>query len=104
MYFPRIVLELEQKAEEIVRRIAAVVFAVLLALPAAAQKLGPAGRFTLISPYAPGGASDFLARTLAEALKARLASRCWCRNAPGAGGTVGTLLAAKARPDGYTLL
>ena len=49
------------------RRIAAVVFAVLLALPAAAQEPWPSRPITLISPYPPGGASDFLARTLAEA-------------------------------------
>ena len=58
------------------RRIAAFVFAVLLAvaaLPTArAQDAYPGRPITIISPYAPGGASDFLARTLAEALKARL--------------------------------
>ena len=86
------------------RRIAAVVFAVLLALPAAAQEVWPSRPITLISPYAPGGASDFLARTLAEALKARLGQQVLVQNAPGAGGTVGTLQAAKAKPDGYTLL
>ena len=48
------------------RRIAAVVFAVLLALPAAAQEVWPSRPITLISPYAPGGASDFLARTLTQ--------------------------------------
>ena len=86
------------------RRIAAVVFAVLLALPAMAQEVWPSRPITLISPYAPGGASDFLARTLAEALKARLGQQVLVQNVPGAGGTVGTLQAAKAKPDGYTLL
>ena len=90
------------------RRIAAVVVAVLLALPPMsnvwAQEVWPSRPVTLISPYAPGGASDFLARTLAEALKARLGQQVLVQNAPGAGGTVGTLLAAKAKPDGYTLL
>ena len=90
------------------RRIAVVVFAVLLALPPMsnvwAQEVWPSRPITLISPYAPGGASDFLARTLAEALKARLGQQVLVQNAPGAGGTVGTLLAAKAKPDGYTLL
>ena len=54
------------------RRIAAVVFAALLALPplsnVGAQETWPSRPITLISPCAPGGASDFLARTLAEAL------------------------------------
>ena len=52
------------------RRIAAVVFAVLLALPPMsnvwAQEVWPSRPITLISPYAPGGASDFLARTLTQ--------------------------------------
>ncbi len=74
------------------RRIAALFFAALLALPAAAQEPYPSHAVTLISPYPPGGATDFLARTLAEGLK------------NGAGGTVGALQAAKAKPDGYTLL
>jgi tripartite-type tricarboxylate transporter receptor subunit TctC len=91
-----------------VRRIAAVVFAVLLALPPMSnvwpQEVWPSRPITLISPYAPGGASDFLARTLAEALKTRLGHQVLVHNAPGAGGTVGTLQAAKAKPDGYTLL
>lgn len=90
------------------RRIAAFVFAVLLAMPAlssaGAQEAYPTRPITIISPYAPGGASDFLARTLAEALKARLGQQVLVQNAPGAGGTVGTLQAAKAKPDGYTLL
>ena len=78
------------------RRIAAIVLAVLLALPAAAEEAWPSRPITLISPYAPGGASDFLAP--------RLGQQVLVQNAPGAGGTVGTLLAAKAKPDGYTLL
>ena len=90
------------------RRIAAFVFAVLLALPAlssaGAQEAWPSRPITIISPYAPGGASDFLARTLAEALKARLGQPVLVQNVPGAGGTVGTLQASKAKPDGYTLL
>ena len=90
------------------RRIAAFVFAVLLALPAVprwAQEVYPSRPITMISPYAPGGASDFLARTLAEALKARLhpagagAERAGRRRRRrlDAGGS-------KAKPDGYTLL
>jgi tripartite-type tricarboxylate transporter receptor subunit TctC len=94
----------QQEREEIVRRIAAFAFAILFGLPAMAQDLYPSRPITLISPYAPGGASDFLARTLAEALKGRLGQQVLVQNAPGAGGTVGTVQAAKAKPDGYTLL
>ena len=86
------------------RRIAAFVFAILFGLPALAQDVYPSRPITVISPYAPGGASDFLARTLAEALKARLGQPVLVQNVPGAGGTIGTVQAAKAKPDGYTLL
>ena len=51
------------------RRIVALFFAALLALPAAAQDVYPSHPITLITPYPPGGATDFLARTLAEGMK-----------------------------------
>ena len=77
------------EAEEIVRRIAAFVFAVLLALPALpgarAQDVYPSRPITIVSPYAPGGASDFLARTLAEAMRVRLHQPVIVQNVPGAG-------------------
>jgi len=91
-----------------VRRIAALVFALLLGLPglssAWAQDAYPSRPITVISPYAPGGASDFLARTLAEAMRTRLHQTVIVQNVPGAGGAVGSIQAAKAKPDGYTLL
>ncbi|HYX03340.1 MAG TPA: tripartite tricarboxylate transporter substrate-binding protein [Reyranella sp.] len=86
------------------RRIAALLFAVLMASGAAAQERYPSQPVTLISPYPPGGAADFLARTLAEGLKGRLNQTVIVQNVGGAGGTVGTLQAARAKPDGYTLL
>ena len=90
------------------RRIAALVFALLLGLPglssAWAQDAYPSRPITVISPYAPGGASDFLARTLAEAMRTRLHQTVIVQNVPGAGGAVGSIQAAKAKPDGYTLL
>jgi tripartite-type tricarboxylate transporter receptor subunit TctC len=86
------------------RRIAALFFAALLALPAAAQDIYPSHPITLITPYPPGGATDFLARTLAEGMKTRLNQTVLVQNVGGAGGTVGSLQAAKAKPDGYTLL
>ena len=86
------------------RRIAALVFALLFGLPAIAQEQYPSRPITIVSPYAPGGASDFLARTLAEALRARLHQPVIVQNVPGAGGAVGSVQASKAKPDGYTLL
>ena len=84
-------------------RIAALLFAVLAALPAAAQDLYPSRTITLITPYAPGGGSDFLARTLAEGLRPR-STTVVVQNVGGAGGAIGSMQAAKAKPDGYTLL
>ncbi|WP_395714578.1 tripartite tricarboxylate transporter substrate-binding protein [Reyranella sp.] len=86
------------------RRIAVLLFAMLSAWPAFAQEVYPSRAITLITPYAPGGGSDFLTRTLAEALKTRLNQTVVVQNVAGAGGAVGSMQAAKAKPDGYTLL
>jgi tripartite-type tricarboxylate transporter receptor subunit TctC len=88
------------------RRIVVFVAAVLAALPALAlaQETYPNRTITLITPYAPGGGSDFLTRTLAEALRIRLKETVVVQNVAGAGGAVGSMQAARAKPDGYTLL
>ena len=89
------------------RRIAACLFAVLTTLaaqPALAQEAYPNRAITLVTPYPPGGGSDFLTRLLAEALRTRLKETVLVQNISGAGGAVGSMQAAKAKPDGYTLL
>jgi len=86
------------------RRIAVLVFAMLLALPAAAQEAYPSKPITLVVPYATGGGSDFLGRVLAEGLRTRLKESVVVQNLAGAGSVVGSTHVAKARPDGYTLL
>jgi tripartite-type tricarboxylate transporter receptor subunit TctC len=89
-------------------RIAAFVFALIIAvaaaLPTLAQEAYPSRPITVITPYAPGGGSDFLTRVLAEALRARLKETVLVQNVGGAGGAIGSMQAAKAKPDGYTLL
>lgn len=86
-------------------RIAACAFAALLAaLPAVAQETYPTRAITLVVPYAPGGGSDFLGRTLAEGLRSRLNETVVVQNIAGAGSAVGSMQVAKAKPDGYTLL
>ena len=58
----------------------------------------------LIVPFPPGGATDTLARFLANGLSERLGQQLVADNRAGAAGRIGFEIAAKARPDGYTLL
>jgi len=74
----------------------------LAALPAAAQY--PSKPIRFIVPFPPGGGVDVVARTVGEKLGARLGQTIVVDNRPGAGTTLGTSLAAKSAPDGYTLL
>src|SRR5688572_1697837 len=57
-----------------------------------------------IVPYAPGGSSDVLARTLGQKLAESLGQSFLVDNRPGAGSMVGTDVAAKSAPDGYTII
>jgi Tripartite tricarboxylate transporter family receptor len=63
----------------------------------------PARPITMVVPYAPGGATDVIARNLVERMKASLGQPVIIENVAGAGGTIGTGRVARARPDGYTL-
>ena len=64
----------------------------------------PEKPLTLIVPFAAGGPTDVLARVIAESLGKSLGQTVIVENTPGAGGTVGNTRAARATPDGYTLL
>ena len=75
-----------------------------LALPGLAQPAWPTRPVRVINPYAPGGASDIIMRTLSERLERALGQPFIIDNRAGAGGSLGTGLAAQAAPDGYTLL
>jgi tripartite-type tricarboxylate transporter receptor subunit TctC len=77
--------------------------AMLLPLTAAAQHY-PEKAIRFIAPYAPGGATDLLTRTLAQKLTESLGQSVVADNRPGAGGNVGAEIAAKSAPDGYTIL
>lgn len=58
----------------------------------------------MIVPFPAGGATDLFARVLSQKLGEKLGNSVVVENRPGAGGTIGSDLVAKALPDGYTLL
>ena len=64
----------------------------------------PSKSIRLVVPFPAGGATDILARAVSQKLSERLGQSVVVDNKPGAGGTLGSDLAAKATPDGYTLL
>ena len=76
--------------------------AALAALPAFAQTY-PAKPVRIIAPFAPGGGTDFIARVAAQKLTESTGQQFIVDNRPGAGGSLGAEMGAKAPPDGYTL-
>src|SRR5258708_7094158 len=85
------------------RLLRALLLAVLLPFAAHADTY-PANPIKLITPFPPGGSNDLVGRMIAAQLSARLEQPVVVENQGGAGGLIGTELAAKAPPDGYTLL
>jgi tripartite-type tricarboxylate transporter receptor subunit TctC len=77
---------------------------VLPAFFAGAQAAWPQRPVTLIVPFAAGGITDLLARITAERLSGAFGKPFVVENVPGAAGTLATGKAARAMPDGYTLL
>jgi len=64
----------------------------------------PSRLVTVVVPFTPGGSTDIMARYEAEVLQRALGQSFVVENKPGAGGGIGISYAAKAAPDGYTLL
>lgn len=80
--------------------------ALALALVAggASAQAWPSKPVTWIVPFSAGGPTDVLARSIAERVAREIGQPIVIDNAPGAGGTVGAAKAARAAPDGYTML
>ena len=77
----------------------------LVAAPALAQGNWPTGKpITYLVPFPPGGNTDTLARVIAQPLSKALGTPVVIENKGGAGGSVGSALAARAPADGYTIL
>lgn len=86
------------------RRIALSVAALAWSVGPAAAQPYPVKPVRLIVPSSPGGGSDILARWLAQKLGEQLGQQFVVENRPGASSLLGTEMAAKAPPDGYTLV
>lgn len=95
-------MNLEQRRHLL--RAAALAGAAALALPVFSQEAWPSRPIRVIVPYPAGGTTDQLARALQQPLAELLGQPIVIENRAGAGGTLGTDLAAKATPDGYTFV
>jgi tripartite-type tricarboxylate transporter receptor subunit TctC len=84
--------------------IIAIATALLAAAPPAAAQPWPTRPMTMVVPFAAGGASDVIARILAQGLRMELGQSVVVENVGGAGGMVGSIRVAKAAPDGYQMV
>src|SRR6202171_3727624 len=83
---------------------AAGVFAALAASTLVSAQSYPTKPIKMIVPFPPAGSTDISARAVAGKLGERLGQPVVIENKPGAGGNIGTDVAAKAAPDGYTIV
>src|SRR3954469_10619909 len=80
-------------------------WALISALPVRdASAAYPEKTIRIIVPFAPGGGTDVIARTLAQEMAKDLGATMIIENKPGAGTIIGTQTVATSEPDGYTLL
>jgi tripartite-type tricarboxylate transporter receptor subunit TctC len=89
--------------KHIIAGLAAIALALISAGAATAQTY-PARSVRAIVAFAPGGVTDTVTRLVAQKLSENLGQQFYVDNLPGATGNTGTAQAAKAAPDGYTLL
>jgi tripartite-type tricarboxylate transporter receptor subunit TctC len=90
--------------QPIIKAFGLCIAALALAIAPALAQSYPARTITMIVPFAAGGPSDAIARLIGESMGKTLGQQIVVENVAGAGGTTGAARAAKADPDGYTLL
>jgi tripartite-type tricarboxylate transporter receptor subunit TctC len=95
-------MRFEASVKSVLFALAALLLAVLSAEPASA--LYPDRLIRIVVPFAPGGGTDVIARTLAQEMAKDLGVSVIIENKPGAGTIIGTQAVAASEPDGYTLL
>ena len=86
------------------RRLAGFVFLALVAATGAWAQKYPSRPVNMIVPYPPGGLSDAVARPVAEGMHGPLGQSIVIENVGGASGSIGSARAARAAPDGYTIM
>jgi tripartite-type tricarboxylate transporter receptor subunit TctC len=86
------------------RKLVIVALAAIVCLDAAQAQDYPSRSIRLIVPFAAGGGTDIISRIFGQVLTEQLKATVVIENVGGAGGSIGTGQAAKAAPDGYTLL
>jgi len=85
------------------RALVAALLSIFVLTPASAQDW-PSRTISVIVPLGAGSASDILARVVMEQVGKQLGQAVVVENRPGAGGTIGAAMVARAAPDGYTIL
>src|SRR5690606_10935145 len=92
-----------QKMKKLLRTLA--IASLMLALPQVSSAMEwPEKPVTIITPALPGDASDIIGRSMTNELGSRLGKAFMVVNKAGAGGVIGSVEAARAKPDGYTFI
>ncbi len=82
----------------------AALFAIFVLVTPASAAGYPDHPVKVVVPFAAGGPTDVMARLIAQKLSESLKQQFYVENHPGAGGNIGMTIAARAKPDGYTIL